>query len=360
VTPTAWPRLAILRPCAGLDPELAENLMSTATARYDGERELYLLVASEDDPAYAVAAAVRARLVTTAPTVAVHVVVTAISTRHNRKVAQLMAAEPLSEAPVVVVIDSDIRIEDATLPALLAALERDPRAGAASCPTIDVRRDTFGDRASAALLTSTPHAFYCLGALAERSGGAHVLCGAFIAVRREVLRELGGFSSLERYIGEDFELARQLHARGYTIPTAAVPGHVTDRGRSFSTVLQRFARWATVTRQQRPHLMITYPLLLGAGPLLVASLLAIFAARPPHAAVLGALIALLLVVRVALTMTLRRAYGLSPSPLRAIPAMLLGELLICLGWAAALGRPVVAWRGARYRVGRGGFIELIS
>jgi ceramide glucosyltransferase len=163
---------------------------------------------------------------------------------------------------------------------------------------------------------------------------------------------------LERYIGEDFELARQLHARGYTIPTAAVPGHVTDRGRDFIEVLQRFARWATVTRQQRPHLMITYPLFLGAGPLLVASMLAFLGT--PHGVLFIGAIALLLGVRLVLSMTLRRAYGLSPSPLRALPAMLLGELLICLGWAAALGRPIVAWRGVRYRVGRGGFIEVIS
>jgi ceramide glucosyltransferase len=356
----AWPALQILRPCAGLDPELEDNLLSTATARYDGPRALFILVASIEDPAHAVATRVRDRAAIEAPSVQVEVVVTDIQTRHNRKVAQLVRAEGLSDAPVVVVIDSDLRIEDATLPSLVEALVCDPRAGAASCPTIDVRRQTFGDRASAALLTSTPHAFYCLGALAERSGGAHVLCGAFVAVRRDVLRELGGFASLERFIGEDFELSRRLHAAGYTIPTASVPGRITDHGRSFATVLQRFARWATVTRQQRPHLMITYPLLLGAGPLLLISSIAVLAAGAPYAGLIAATVGVLVAVRLVLSATLRRAYGLSGSPLRALPAMLLGELLICLGWAAALGRPIVAWRGVRYRVGRGGQIELIS
>src|SRR5262249_12343119 len=153
------------------EPELEENLVTTATARYDGPRALFLLVASATDPAHAVATRVRERAAVEAPDVVVEVVVTDIQTRHNRKVAQLARAEGRSDAPVVVVIDSDLRIEDATLPSLVTALMADPRAGAASCPTIDVRRETFGDRASAALLTSTPHAFYCLGALAERSGG---------------------------------------------------------------------------------------------------------------------------------------------------------------------------------------------
>ncbi len=277
-------------------------------------------------------------------------VVTEIVTRHNPKVAQMVRAEGLSDAPIVAVIDSDLRLDDETLPALIAALEADPRAGAASCPTVDVSRETFGDRASAALLSSTPHAFYCLGALAERSGRAHVLCGAFIAIYRPVLQELGGFASLERYIGEDFELARQLHARGYTIATASVPGRITDRGRSLGTVLQRFARWATVTRSQRPHLMLTYPLLLGAGPLLIAAALIVTALGLPYAGALTAIIACALLVRLLLTMTLRRAYGLSISPLRATGAMLLGELTICLGFGGALGRPIVDWRGQRYRV----------
>jgi ceramide glucosyltransferase len=358
--PATWPAIAVLRPCAGLEPDLEENLLSSATARYEGPRELFLLVASIEDPAHAIAERARARGVDLAPAVPIHVVVTEIATRHNRKVAQLARAEGMSAAPVVVVIDSDIRIEDDTLPALVSALHSDPRAGAASCPTVDVRRDTFGDRASAALLSSTPHAFYCLGALAERSGGAHVLCGAFIALRREVLDELGGFASLERYIGEDFELARQLHARGYAIPTARVPGRITDHGRGFGAVLQRFTRWATVTRQQRPHLMLTYPLLLGAGPLLLLAALAMLIVRPPLGAGFVGAISLLLALRLLLTMTLRRAYGLSASALRAFPAMILGEALICLGFAGALGRPIVSWRGVRYRVGPGGLIEMIS
>src|SRR5207249_4736130 len=115
----------------------------------------------------------------------------------------------------VVVADSDIRFDDRTLPSLVGALLADPRAGAASAPYHEVQPETAGDRASAALLSSTPHAFYCLTALAERSGSAHSLCGALVAIKREVLAEVGGFASLEPFLGEDFELARRLHEKGY-------------------------------------------------------------------------------------------------------------------------------------------------
>ena len=294
VAPSSWPALQILRPCAGDEPSLFGNLASTVTARYDGAREVVLLVASADDPAYAVCCAVR----DAHPHVAV--VITGVDAQHNRKVAQLARA-PRSDAPVVAVIDSDIALDDATLPTLITALLTDPKAGAASCPPADVHGRTLGDHASAALLSSTPHAFYCLAALAERSRGAHVLCGAFIAIHRRVLDELGGFASLERYLGEDFELARRLHARGYTIPTASVPGRVTDQGRSLYQVVSRFRRWCIVTRQQRPHLMLTYPLLLACTPLLLAL------AAIAHTRALWIATALYLVLRTLLAMTLRRA-----------------------------------------------------
>jgi ceramide glucosyltransferase len=354
-----WPALAILRPCEGLDPGLHENLLSTVTARYDGAREVWILVPSESDPSHAIAEGVRTQAAAVAPHVRVQVLVTRIETRQNRKVAQLMQAAARTDAPVLVVADSDLRFDDRTLPSLLAVLEADPKAGAASAPPVDVARESLGDRASAAVLSSTPHAFFCLTALAERSGGAHVLCGALIACRRAALDEVGGFASLEPYLGEDFELARRLHARGYTIPTSAAPGTVTDEGRSLGWVLKRFARWCTVTRQQRPHLFATYLLLLGATPLLVAASALTLAVGAPYARLAAGVCAVALGVRIALAVTLRRAYGFGANPLRALAALLVGELVIVVSATLALGRPLIEWRGRRYRVGEGGLLEWI-
>jgi ceramide glucosyltransferase len=356
----AWPALAILRPCEGLDPGLHDNLLSCVTASYGGTREVWVLVPSESDPAHAVAQAVRAEALARAPGVPVHVVITAIETPANRKVAQLMVARPSPEATVVVVADSDICFDERTLPCLIAVLEADPKAGASSSPMIEVRPETAGDRASAALLSSTPHGFLCLAGLAERSGGAHVLCGALIACRRSVLDEVGGFAALEQFLGEDFELARRLHERGYAIPHSSAPAPVTDHGRSLGQVVKRYARWCTVTRQQRPHLFSTYTLLLGCTPLVLALAAVVAALRPPFwwaglVTAGGAVTA-----RLAFAITLRRCYGLPAGPLRSLAALLAGEVLIVAGATLALGRPEVEWRGRRYHVGRGGLLSRIG
>lgn len=350
-----WPSLAILRPCEGMDAGLAENLLSAATARYEGEREVFLLVPSAEDPAYAVALDVVERARAVAPSVKLHLVRTAIETPANRKVAQLARAQ--TDAEVVMVADSDVLVTDETLPSLVGVLCADEKAGASSAPYLERAGETLGDHASGALLSSTPHAFFCLAGLAERSGGAHVMGGALIAMRRAVLEELGGFSSLEGFLGEDFEIARRLHERGYTIPTSPVPAVIRDRGRTLGAVVRRFARWCTVTRQQRAHLFPTYALLLGCTPplMMLAGLSAVV--RPPLWPVAVGAVGVALLVRLALAMRLRRANGLSANPVRALLALVVGELLIDVSACGALGRPRVEWRGHTYDVGPGGVLR---
>jgi ceramide glucosyltransferase len=350
-----WPSLAILRPCEGLDVDLAENLLSAATAAYAGTREVYLLVPSETDPAYAVAQSVLERARTVAPSVKVHLVTTKIETEANRKVAQLSRAQ--LTADLAVVADSDVFISDATLPSLVGVLLADAKAGAASAAYLERSGTTLGDHVSGALLSSTPHAFFCLAGLAERSGGAHVMGGALIAMRRSVLEELGGFTSLEQFLGEDFEIARRLHERGYTIPTSPVPAVVRDRGRTLWSVVRRFSRWCTVTRQQRAHLFPTYVLLLGCTPLILALAVLAAAVHAPYWPIAAAAAGVALLVRLALSMRLRVSNGLSANPLTALAALFAGELLIDISAFGALGRPRVEWRGHTYDVGKGGVLR---
>lgn len=357
--PASWPKIAILRPCEGLDHDLEANLLASVTAPYPGPREVWLLVPSERDPAHPILERVKAEAARRAPEMRVELVVTAIETRCNRKVAQLARATEKSSAEVLVIADSDVSFDDRTLTSLVGALESDPRAGAASGSPIEVKPETAGDVASASLISSTPHAFNCLKALAERSGGAHVLCGALVAVKRAVLDEAGGMASLEPFLGEDFELARRLHALGYSIPTASEPARITDRGRTLVGAIRRYARWATVTRQQRPELYLTYPLLLGALPLLCVLAVLALLLRAPLAPLAAAMVAVVLVLRWRLAIRLRRGARVEGGALAALGALLLGETMIVISSLLALGPPEIEWRGRRYRIERGGSMSPI-
>jgi len=356
----AWPHIALVRPCEGLDPSLAETLRSSVTARYDGPRTIFFCVPSALDPAYAVIERVRDELV--AGGADVRLVVTAIETPANRKAAQLAAvdAQLPADAAVLVIADSDVQLDDESLPSLMSALLSDRDAGAASAPPIDVSAATAGDRWSAALLSSTPHALLALAALSERSGGVPLLAGALLAVKREALAAVGGFRSLEPYLGEDFELARRLHDAGMAMATSSAPARFTDSGRTLRGIVRRYARWSLVVRRQRPALFCTYVLLLGCTPLVALGALLDAAARVEGWPLALGAAAALVAARTLLAMTLRRCYGVAGGWTRALVAMLAGELLICAGATQAGASAEVEWRGRRFYVGERGALEPLA
>jgi cellulose synthase/poly-beta-1,6-N-acetylglucosamine synthase-like glycosyltransferase len=354
---TAWPKLLMVRPCEGLDPSLAATLRSSLRARYDGPRAIFFCVPSAHDPAYAVAAAVRDELVAAGGDV--QLIVTELGQAANRKAAQLACVERQlpDDGAVLVVADSDVMLEDDSLPALVGALEADPEAAASSAPPIDVAPRTVGDRASAALLSSTPNALLALAALSEWAGSVPLLAGALLAIRRPALTAAGGFAALEPYLGEDFELARRLHAAGRRLATSAVPARFTDSGRSLGSVIRRYARWALVVRRQRPALFATYILLLGCAPLVTLATAVLAALDAPLAWLALLMTALLLAARALLAVSLRRCYGLGGSPARAMAAGIAGESLILTAAFLATASAEVEWRGHRFYVGERGALE---
>jgi ceramide glucosyltransferase len=358
--PRVWPHIALVRPCEGLDPSLAETLRSSATAKYEGARTIFFCVPSAADPAYAVIERVRDELV--AAGADVRLVVTAIVTPANRKAAQLAVVDAHlpAEAGLLVIADSDVQLDDESLPSLMSALLSDREAGAASAPPIDVSAATAGDRWSAALLSSTPHALLALAALSERSGGVPLLAGALLAVKREALAAVGGFHSLEPYLGEDFELARRLHDAGLSMATSAAPARFTDSGRTLRGIVRRYARWSLVVRRQRPALFSTYVLLLGCTPIVgLAAFLTAVVRADGWPLALGATAALV-AARTLLALTLRRCYGIGGGWARALVAMLAGELLICAGATQAGASAEVEWRGRRFYVGERGALEPLA
>jgi ceramide glucosyltransferase len=356
---TAWPKLVLVRPCEGLDPALRDTLRSSLRARYDGPRAIYFCVPSLHDAAFAVAAEVRDELA--AAGADVQLVVTELGRAANRKAAQLACLERQlpDDAGILVVADSDVLLEDDSLPSLVAALEADPEAAASSAPPIDIAPRTFGDRASAALLSSTPNALLALAALSEWSGSVPLLAGALLAIRRRALADVGGFAALEPYLGEDFELARRLHAAGKRMATSAAPARFTDSGRSLPSVIRRYARWALVVRRQRPALFATYILLLGCTPLVTLATLLVTALQAPLWWMALPLTSSLLLARALLAASLRRWYGIGGSWVRATLAGIVGESLILTAALLAAASAEVVWRGHRFYVGERGALESV-
>ena len=315
-------RYSLVRPCHGDEPGLAMRLTHVGNT--------YLAVASEDDGAMPVARAVAGM------TGAVIVVTGA--TGPNAKVEQVAAALALDDAPFVVIADSDVEIDD--LEALLAPFS-DPQVAAVWAPPIEVAPRTLADHASAALLDSSLHAFALLGALDP--GG---MVGKLVALRRADLDAAGGFAALRLHLGEDMELARRLRANGKRIVMTPVPVRSWAAGRSWRSVVARYARWLFVIRSQRPLLLATYPLLLAAFlPILILAL-----AFGDYRIAAAAVVTRLLVA------TSARLRSRSPRGWLAPGAALLADILLWAAFFRALGPRTVLWRGRQLRIGHGGLL----
>src|SRR5262249_11533628 len=122
------PPISVLKPLAGEDEGLEDNLRSFFEQKYSAF-EILFAVRSSSDPAIAVAERLRARY----PSIPSRLIVTGEPPYPNAKVYSLDCMLAEARHDIVVMADSDVRV-DPHLLATLAAEFADPRVGMATCP----------------------------------------------------------------------------------------------------------------------------------------------------------------------------------------------------------------------------------
>jgi ceramide glucosyltransferase len=350
--PTVWPNIAILRPCEGQEPALFENLCSSFSGRYPGERRVLLLCPNASDPAYETLQRVKQA----APKdIAIDIVLTRPEERQNRKVAQLEAGLAHVHEEIVVTADSDVHLSGEDLTRLVATLcakrteqDKAPRIGAVFAAPVEQTPVTPWDRLSCAVVGASTQNFMALYGLYRWIGGVPSMSGALVAFSKQALEDIGGLAQVRAILGEDYELARQLCAAGYSVELGPLPARCSDGNRSLGGVVSRVARWIQVVRAQRPLLLPCYPLFIAATPPLLVGL-AIF--RTPLLAILCAGVFSL---RTLLAWLLRRRQQVRQGFVTSALEVLLAETLLMSGFVSALLTRKITWRGYRFRIQRGG------
>lgn len=339
-------RVLVIRPCAGSEPWLSTTLPSLGGPRQSFALACRFAVAEATDAALPAARDAAAALV--AAGVDASVVLTG-ALGPNRKAAQLAAVIGAERAPfdVVLIADSDVDLGGANLDALVAPLAARAALAAVWAPPIeDGPARTLGNRASAALLGASLHAFPILAGL-DRAG----LVGKLFAVKRGALAEAGGFEALVSHLGEDMELARRLRARGHAVEAAPIVARSRVSGRSWGQVEARLARWITVIRAQRPALLPSYPILFFAT-VPIALLAAAAASAAPVAGALA-----VVAVRLAVAAEATRTAGGRVTASLAVDA-LLADALLAGAFVRALRSRRFVWRGVALAVdGKGRLIR---
>jgi ceramide glucosyltransferase len=337
--PVTTPDVSILKPLHGSEPGLLENLASFCSQDYPGRIQIIFGVQDPNDPAVAVVERLRSGEVARDLDLVIETKVHGL----NRKVSNLVNMAPVIRHDVIVIADSDIRVDRNYLSRVIAALQR--ANGGVTCLYSGVPGTGVWARLCA--LAINAH-FLPSVVVGLRLGRARPCFGSTVALRRETLSEVGSFTAFLDCLADDYAIGEALRARGYTIaiPPFAVSHMCTQT--SLRELWRHELRWARTIRSIDPA---GYAGSIIAHPLPWALLAIVVGA--PSAAVLPAVgIALLAIgCRMALLRRVEQGYGLPPQSYWLVPArdLLSFAVLVTsfLGWN-------VSWKGRRYRMVAGG------
>lgn len=337
----APPAVSVLKPLHGAEPRLRDNLETLMAQRHAAPVQIVFGVADGNDPAVAVAAALKAAY----PEADIEIIIDA--TRHggNAKVSNLVNIARAARHPLIVPADSDVAWPPDTLHRLAAALA-EPGVGLASC--LHWGR---GDAGFWSVLGAMDISYRFLPSIVIgiATGLATPTLGPTLALRRETLDAIGGFKAFADVLADDYEIGRAVRRQGLaTVVPRFTIGHSGDEARA-GALIRHELRWTRTIRGLDPRgfagSAVTHCFALALG----AAALAGFGT--PSLALVGAA----LFCRIVLVRAVDRATGTRAGPLLLLP---LRDGLSAALFLAAFFINNVTWRGTRYRVAPDGRISL--
>jgi ceramide glucosyltransferase len=233
--------VSILKPVRGMDPAFREAIRSHT--HLHGEYEFLCGVSDLRDPAVAALREFPQVRVIECPTLA-----------PNGKVGVLIDLAAAARHPILVVNDSDIRVEPDYLERVTWPLA-DPEVGLVTCLYRPVA-DTFAARFEG-LGISTDFAPSAL--VARLLGVDEFAMGSTLAFRRADLDRIGGFAAIADYLADDYQLGHRIHALGLKCVLSDVIVE-THLGGGWKQVWAHQVRWARTIRVSKPGGYLGLPL----------------------------------------------------------------------------------------------------
>jgi ceramide glucosyltransferase len=235
--------VSVLKPLHGDEPGLYENLRSFAEQDYQA-LQIVLGVNDAQDGALAAAHA----LIRDLPTCDIALVVDARANGSNKKVANLENMFEEARHELLVLADSDMRVDRHYLGAVTAPLH-DPRTGVVTCLYKAVSTGgTWSDFGAIHI----NYGFLPSVLVAESLGLGGGCFGATIALRRETLERIGGFARLRDELADDHRIGDEARAAGLAVVLSPyiVEARVTEN--SLAALWRHELRWARTVRAVAP------------------------------------------------------------------------------------------------------------
>jgi ceramide glucosyltransferase len=342
VPAAAPPPISILKPLAGIDDGLEENLVTFFEQDY-ADFEILFAVRNPDDPAIGVVERLRARY----PRIPSQLIVTGEPPYPNAKVYSLDLMLAAARHDLLVMADSDIRVTP-TLLSTIAAEFADPALGMATCPYRAVPGRSFWNTLEAIGLNTE----FIGGVLVARMlDGMKFALGPTIAARRSTLAGIGGFDAVKDFLAEDFVMGNRAAERGDGVILSSYVIEHRIGAQSLAANLKHRLRWNRSTRRSRPA---GYVGQLFTNPLPLALLLWI--ARPEWWPAVTVTVLLRAIAGIATAGHVLR----DPLTARLFFLVPLQDLLSFAMWLGGFFGNTILWRGRRYYLKPDGRFEPIA
>ncbi|KAF3890375.1 MULTISPECIES: bacteriohopanetetrol glucosamine biosynthesis glycosyltransferase HpnI [Nostocales] len=246
------PPVTILKPICGLDINTYENFASFCKQDYP-EYQIIFSVRDERDPCIAVVNTI----IKDFPDLDIRLAIGDRTIGTNHKVSNLANAQAESKYSFLVLADSDVQVRPDYLKQVIQPMS-DSSVGVVTCLYRPQVRGWVAIFEAIGISTE-----YLAGVLVARYiEGMNFALGPTIAIRTNVLEEIGGFQAIADYLADDFQLGYLSARAGYTV---VLSNYIIDHAiatENFIDLIQRQIRWNCCTRVSRPWgylgLMSTY------------------------------------------------------------------------------------------------------
>lgn len=286
---TGLPPVSILRPIHGLDRETHENFASFCRQEYP-EFEMLCCVSDESDPAVPVIE----KLIADFPQRKIRLLIGSEPLGVSDKVNKLCRMAKEARHDVLVVCDSDVRVEPGFLQAIAAPFA--DSAADAGIPSQQVVRGSLGGRSfssdfkppttDGALAPEVPGSYsemenvggvtclyrgltdgslaadleaignstdFAAGVLVARVlSGVNFMLGAVMATTKARLAEIGGFEALVNHFSDDYELGNRIARAGHRIELSRHPVSIVYPQENFAGAFRQQTRWYASIKHSRP------------------------------------------------------------------------------------------------------------
>ena len=232
--------VTILKPLAGFDDGLEDNLRSFFALQHAAPFELVFSIDASERTGDA--AALAQRLIAEHPAVSARFVLSARDAGDNPKIANLLAGAAVARHDLVLVSDANVRVAPDYLTRLTSHYSDD--VGVVCSCIVGKGAESFGAAVDGLGLNT----FYTRGMFLSMLGGEPAVPGKGMLFSTRAAERFGGLRSLLRYFAEDYLFGKRMMGLGLRI-VATEEGLVQHMGRSsVLDYMRRQIRWSQIRR----------------------------------------------------------------------------------------------------------------